>query len=56
MGKGYSFYYFKRKPIELGDDYETWRGVADLLKFSSQERLRVEWIIFYYKEAGKNES
>jgi len=54
MGKGYSFYYFKRKSIELGDDYETWRGVANLLKFSSQERLRVEWIIFYYKEAGKN--
>ncbi|MBA7711735.1 putative protein YagA [subsurface metagenome] len=52
--KGVSFYYFRRKPIKLGNRYERWRGVADLLKLKAQERLRVEWMIFYYKEAGEN--
>jgi hypothetical protein len=52
--KGVSFYYFRRKPIVLGSNYERWRGVADLLKLKAQERLRVEWMIFYWKEAKEN--
>jgi transposase len=46
--------YFKRKPIVLGDKYVCWRGVADKLKLNAQERLRVEWMIYYEKEAGGN--
>jgi transposase len=52
--KGVSFYYFRRKPIKLGNRYERWRGVADLLKLKAQERLRIEWMIFYWKEAKEN--
>ena len=52
MIKPASFYFFQRKPIVLKDRYERWRGVADLLDFTTQERLRVEWIVFYYT-AGK---
>jgi transposase InsO family protein len=54
MRKPASFYFFKRKPIILKDRYECWRGVADILGFSTQERLRVEWMIFYYTIAGEN--
>jgi hypothetical protein len=42
MRKPASFYFFKTKPIVLKDRYEHWRGVADLLGFTTQERLRVE--------------
>jgi len=42
MRKPASFYFFKRKPIVLKDRYECWRGVADLLVSTTQERLRVE--------------
>ena len=52
MKKAASFYFFKRKPIVLKDRYESWRGMADHLGFASQERLRVEWMVFYYT-AGK---
>jgi len=52
MRKPASFYFFKRKPLVLKDKYECWRGVADLLGFSTQERLRVEWMVFYHT-AGK---
>ena len=51
MKKPASFYFFKRKPVVLKDRkdrYECWRGVADLLCFATQERLRVEWMVFYY--------
>jgi|GEM_PF-2856113 hypothetical protein len=48
--------YFRRKPIVLGDKYVRWRGVADKLKLNAQERLRVEWMIYYEKEAGGNEA
>jgi len=41
MRKPTSFYFFNRKPIVLKDRYECWRGVADLLGFATQERLRV---------------
>jgi len=54
MRKPASFYFFKRKPIVLKDKYERWRGVAELLSFSTQERLRVEWMIFYYTVAEEN--
>ena len=43
MRKPASFYFFNRKPIVLKDRYECWRGVADLLDFATQERLRV-WL------------
>jgi hypothetical protein len=39
MRKPASFYFFKRKPIILKDRYKLWRGVADLLGFTTQERL-----------------
>jgi transposase InsO family protein len=54
MRKPASFYFFKRKPIVQKDRYETWRGVADLVGFKAQERLRVEWMVFYYTVANKN--
>jgi hypothetical protein len=53
MRKLTSFYFFERKPIILENRYEHWRGVADLLRFTSRERLRVEWIAFYYT-TGRN--
>jgi transposase-like protein len=52
MRKSASFYFFKRKPIVLKDRYECWRGVADISGFTTRERLRVEWMVFYYT-AGK---
>jgi len=54
MRKPASFYFFKRKPIVLKDRYEHWRGVADLSGFTTVERLRVEWMVFYYTVAGEN--
>lgn len=54
MRKPDSFYFFKTKPIILGDRHERWRGVAELLGFSTQERLRVEWMIFYYTVGKEN--
>ncbi|GFP38239.1 hypothetical protein HKBW3S44_01919, partial [Candidatus Hakubella thermalkaliphila] len=51
MRKPASFYFFKSKPIVLKDRYEQWRGVAGLLGFTTQERLRVEWMVFYYTAA-----
>ena len=54
MRKPASFYFFKRKPIVLKDRYKRWRGVADLLGFRTQERLRVEWIVFYYTAGKEN--
>jgi transposase len=50
--KSASFYFFKPKLIILEDRYEQWIGVADLLCFTTHERLRVEWMAFYYT-AGK---
>ena len=54
MRKPASFYFFKRKPIILKDRYECWRGVADISGFTSQERLRVEWMVFYYTAGKEN--
>src|SRR4030043_1062723 len=54
MRKPGSFYFFKTNPIILGDRHERWRGVAELLGFSTQERLRVEWMIFYYTVGKEN--
>jgi len=48
MRKLASFYFFKRKPIVLKDRYECWREVVDLLGFTTRERLRMEWMVFYY--------
>ncbi len=52
MRKPASFYFFKTKPIILRNRYEPWRGRADLLGFRTQDRLGVEWMVFYYT-AGK---
>ncbi len=54
MRKPASFYFFKRKPIVQKDRHESWRGVADLLGFGAQERLRVEWMVFYYTAGKEN--
>jgi len=54
MIKPASFYFFKRKPIVLKDRYESWRGVADISGFTTQERLRVEWMVFYYTVGKEN--
>jgi transposase InsO family protein len=54
MRKPAGFYFFKRKPIVQKDRYECWRGVADLLGFTTQERLRVEWMVFYYTAGKEN--
>ena len=54
MRKAASFYFFKTKPIILKSRYERWRGVADLLDFTTHERLRVEWMVFYYTVGKEN--
>ncbi len=54
MRKSASFYFFKPKPIILENRYEQWRGVADLLCLTTHERLRVEWMLFYYTVAKGN--
>ena len=54
MRKSASFYFFKRKPLVLGERQELWRKVAELLGFTARERLRVEWMVFYYTAAGGN--
>ena len=56
MRKSSSFYFFKRKPLPPPNRYEDWRGVADLLELKPHERLRLEWIIFYYAIAKENAS
>ena len=57
MRKSASFYFFKRKPIPpAGDKYETWREVAKLANLSPEARLRLEWLIFYYKVSGRKVS
>ena len=54
MRKTASFYFFRRKPIVLKDRTELWRKVAGLLGLTPRERLRVEWMVFYYTAAGGN--
>jgi len=54
MRKPASFYFFKTKPIILRNRYEHWRGVADLSGFTTLERLRVEWMVFYYTVVKEN--
>jgi len=44
----------KRKPIVQKDRYELWRGVANLLGFKAHERLRMEWMVFYYTVGKEN--
>ena len=54
MRKPVSFYFFKRKLVVQKDRCECWRGVAGLLSFAAQERLRVEWMVFYYTVGKEN--
>lgn len=42
-----SMFYFKRKPIMLGNRYDRWRKVAELIRLSREGRQRLEWIIYY---------
>ena len=56
MRKPASFYFFKRKPIVRKSRHECWREVADLLGFTTQERMRVEWMVFYYTAGKENAS
>jgi transposase InsO family protein len=54
MRKPASFYFFKRKPIARKSRHECWREVADLTDLSMQERLRVEWMVFYHTTGQEN--
>jgi hypothetical protein len=54
MRKLASFYFFKRKPIVRKSRREYWREVADLTGLSVSERLRVEWMVFYYTTGQEN--
>jgi transposase InsO family protein len=54
MRKPASFYFFKRKPIVQKSRHEFWREVANLTSLSIQERLRVEWMVFYYTVGKEN--
>ena len=54
MRKPASFYFFKRKPIVRKSRHEFWREVASLASLSIEERLRVEWMVFYYTVGGEN--
>jgi transposase InsO family protein len=54
MIKPASFYFFRRKPTARKDRHETWREVAGLLGLKTQERLRVEWMVFYYTVGKEN--
>jgi len=48
--------FHRRKPIVHKGRYECWREVAELLGFTTQERLRVEWMVFYNTAAKENAS
>lgn len=39
---------------ETGDKYKHWRAAARFFKLNPQEHLRVEWMIFFEKEAKRN--
>jgi len=54
MRKPATFCFFRRKPIIQEDRHETWRGVAHALWFTTRERLRVEWMVFYYTVGKEN--
>src|SRR4030043_479315 len=54
MRKPASFYFFKRKPMARKSRQEFWREVANLASLSIQERLRVEWMVFYYTTGQEN--
>jgi transposase InsO family protein len=54
MRKSASFYFFKTKPIIVKNRYERWRETAELSSSTTRERLRVEWMVFYYTVAREN--
>jgi hypothetical protein len=54
MRKPPSLYFFGRKPIIQKERHETWRAVAHVLWFTTRERLRVEWMVFYYPAGKEN--
>lgn len=48
--------YFPTKKKLLLNKYDRWRKITKLLKLSSDTRLRLEWLIFYYTRANQNVS
>ena len=48
------FFEAKKKP--LLSKYDRWREVAKQLKLSSEAKLRLDWLIFYYARANENVS
>ena len=50
MRRPASFCFFERNPFVQKDRYELWRGVQNLLSFKAHEKLRVEWMVFYYTD------
>jgi len=56
MRKPASSYFFRRKPAvrTSRDRYGSWWRVASLSSFTTHERLRVEWMVFYYTVAKEN--
>ena len=54
MRKPASFYFFKRKPVVRKSRHEFWREVAEVTSLSIRERLRVEWMVFYYTVGKEN--
>jgi len=48
--------YFKSKKKPLLNKYDRWHEMAKLLKLSSEAKLRLDWMIFYYARSGENAS
>ena len=52
--KNWQFFPVKKKP--LLSKYDRWREIAKLLKLSTEARLRLNWLIFYYTRSNENVS
>ena len=50
------FYFFKTKPIKLLKKHTRWRRQAKLLKLSKEDKIRLEWFIYYETKAKRNAS
>lgn len=46
--------YFQTKQITLLNKFDRWRTIAKALKLSSNARIRLEWMIFYFGKSKKN--
>lgn len=54
MKKKKKIFTFTNNQLEPGEKYKDWLEAAKFFKLNSQERLRVNWMIFFEKEAKKN--